>query len=152
MAQAIQIPNTIKQAEKALTGLDRLSIATEWERAAIVWAFTYEGKPGQGGPGRSNAPHSARCSIRQFAALKLPGLKSHSTIEGYRIAWKRAMTKAGAMDVGPPSTTGRHLRRLGRFGRTRAEGVRVLHRRDPEGRPRWPTAVGPRPHRTGSVP
>lgn len=41
------IPETIEQATESLTGLERLLTAKQWERAAIVYAFTRNGgKPG----------------------------------------------------------------------------------------------------------
>jgi hypothetical protein len=93
----VLLPRTIKQAEKALTGIDRLATATEWERAAIVWAFTYEGVNRHS----SSARHSVRYTIRGFADLKFSGLKTQDTIRGYRTAWQQAIDAGQAVDVQP---------------------------------------------------
>ena len=59
MTKRIKIPDSIEGAENRLAALDGIATATGWERAAIVFAFTYEGKPGPKGNGREpvRSPH-----------------------------------------------------------------------------------------------
>lgn len=60
-----------------LTGLDALVTAKEWERCAIVAAFTRDGGPG-GGDHKKPPASSGRCSATEFAALGIQGLRSHN--------------------------------------------------------------------------
>lgn len=88
MAKRIKVPDNIEQAETRLATLDGIATATGWERAAIVYAFTYDAKRG-GGPNR-NAQNGA-LTVAGFAALKIKGLTSRNTIDYYRQCWKDAM-------------------------------------------------------------
>ena len=98
-----QIPKTIEAAKATLTSIDGLVNAHQWERAALVWAFTTDEDKG----GR---PSSARCSvtisvvtrfsITGFAQLGIKGLQSTNTVMAYRTAWKAAI-EAGSPDLKP---------------------------------------------------
>ena len=41
--EQVRLPRAIGAAQKALTGIEGLVTAKEWERAAIVYAFTRKG-------------------------------------------------------------------------------------------------------------
>jgi hypothetical protein len=77
------IPASIEDATSALTGVERLLTAKEWERCAIVAAFvTLDNKPG---------PKSSVTSDRspeRFAALGIAGLKSKNTVQRYVERWE----------------------------------------------------------------
>lgn len=79
----ITIPKTFAAAKKRLTGLGALLTATEWERAAIVAAFT-EPRAGQG----TNVPTGTKVhSPTTFAQLGIHGLSDRRTVQHYRAAW-----------------------------------------------------------------
>jgi hypothetical protein len=83
MGSSVRLPRTINSATKRLTDLDSLATATGWERAAIVYAFTYEGT---GGPRTVRV--SGQLTIRQFAEQKIKGLSNKDTVSWYRKVWK----------------------------------------------------------------
>lgn len=76
----IKIPASIEDAVAELAGVERLLMAKEWERAAIVAAFV--DMPGQG-------KASSSLSTREFAGLGIAGLKSKDTVQRYVEAWAR---------------------------------------------------------------
>ena len=98
MTTSITIPATIEAAKQQLGGIGKLLTAKEWERAAIVYAFTTDEVTGRGNRGTSTA-----LSARAFAELGITGLKSDRTVREYRKAWQEAM-KDGAPDVKPGDT------------------------------------------------
>ncbi|SHT22110.1 Uncharacterised protein [Mycobacteroides abscessus subsp. abscessus] len=67
----------------------------EWQRAALVWAFTEEGKPGP----KKDLPTNGRISISDFAGMKISGLTKRDTVSKYRRAWSQAITDGVATDV-----------------------------------------------------
>lgn len=96
----VQIPASINEAIDCLSGLDSLLTAKEWERAAIVWAFTTdENKGGRGVTG--NVSTSGQVSLSEFARLKIKGLRSREVIIRYRKAWAKAIEDGLAADVEP---------------------------------------------------
>lgn len=98
MTEEIRIPRTLNAAVGALNGIESLLTARNWERAAIVWAFTYEGKPG---PRTEIGKEVDRSTITDFAGLGIKGLASKPSVIAYRSAWKQAMEEVGAKDVRP---------------------------------------------------
>jgi hypothetical protein len=80
----INIPASIEDAKTGLTGLDRLLQAKQWERAAIVYAFT--SNDGRGRPtGNDGNP---TFTMAAFAALGITGLKTREAVASYRKAWE----------------------------------------------------------------
>jgi hypothetical protein len=94
----IHIPASIDDAVSNLNGLGALLTAKEWERAAIVYAFT---QPSEGGHPVKNLTGSS-LSIAAFASLGITGLGSRPAVTAYRNAWLSAM-QDGAPDVKPGS-------------------------------------------------
>jgi hypothetical protein len=100
-ATTITLPTGIELRD-ALAGIERLITAKEWERAAIVYAFTTGDDVG----GRPTArevvqfPESP-CSIRKFAELGFQGLRTQDTVRRYRQIWKTAIDKGYAVEVHP---------------------------------------------------
>jgi hypothetical protein len=82
----ITIPATIEEATTGLDGIGKLLTAKEWERAAIVYAFT---NPAQGQ--RNVGATAPKLSIRAFAALGITGLRHHTDVTAYRKAWESAI-------------------------------------------------------------
>ena len=78
----MKIPQSIEDAVLDLKGLGELVTASEWKRAAIVWAFTKEGEKGR------KRTTSGAFSVRAFADLAISGLSSQDTIRKYRKAWR----------------------------------------------------------------
>lgn len=76
----IKIPRTLDSARRKLGGIDDLLTATNWERAAIVAAFTRTG-------GQGHKDRSVLLTTYEFAALGIKGLTSHVTVRRYRDAW-----------------------------------------------------------------
>lgn len=91
-----KIPESIEDAVLNLKGLGELITASEWQRAALVWAFTTDQANGRGNCGTSTA-----LSSRSFAALGIQGLKSDKTVRNYRRAWSQAIADGVATDVKP---------------------------------------------------
>ena len=102
MTKKIKIPTNIKQASDRLVALDGIATATGWERAAIVYAHTYDAPRG-GGPNR-NAPNGA-LTIASFATLKIKGLSKRDTVAHYRNCWKHAIEQDLVGDIGPGDST-----------------------------------------------
>jgi hypothetical protein len=94
---SITVPVSIEAATERLTALDALLTVRGWERAAIVWAFTYDAPRGRP---RSNVENST-FTVAGFAAKKIRGLAARDTVIFYRSEWKAAMERGEAADVKP---------------------------------------------------
>lgn len=90
----ITIPASLDEAKASLNGIGALLTAKEWERAAIVWAFTRDGR---GQPNRS----TAILTMKEFAALRITGLSSENQVGLYRKAWQTAIDDGHAQPVKP---------------------------------------------------
>lgn len=90
----MKIPSSIEDATLDLKGLGELIIASEWKRAAIVWAFTTNRQ------GQRTSPTSG-IGVIEFAALGITGLQSKNTVTKYRKAWAKAIADGVATDVKP---------------------------------------------------
>jgi hypothetical protein len=97
----INIPGTIDEAVASLAGIGALLTAKEWERAAIVFAFTRDDV--KGGP-RTNCLSSEAVSVREFAEKEISGLKSTNTVSAYRKAWQEAINQGEAVAAEPGAT------------------------------------------------
>lgn len=93
----ILIPNTIAEARESLGGIGRLLTAKQWERAAIVYAFTKE--VGRGG-NHGNDGNPA-LTIAEFAGHKIVGLSTREQVTAYRAAWQAAIDAGKAEPVQP---------------------------------------------------
>ena len=90
----IQIPTTIEEATGRLTDLGSLANASEWERAAIVYAFTYQATPGK--------PVTVKnFTVTSFANRGIVGLSSRPTVTYYRKRWMDLVQAALAPDLRP---------------------------------------------------
>lgn len=97
----VTIPATIEEAQESLGSLGALLRAKEWERAAIVYAFT-EPDPGAKRAQTSGGnPPEVGLSITDFAALGIAGLTTRETVREYRKAWQIAIDDGQAVAVGP---------------------------------------------------
>ncbi len=96
----IDIPGTIDKAVNELTGIGGLLMAKEWERAAIVYAFT---EPGVGGPRTSR--EVVRLGIKQFSELGIKGLATQDSVRKYRDNWQWAIDNDHVGEVKPGDTT-----------------------------------------------
>ena len=94
MTAAIYIPASIEDAITALAGIGQLLTAKQWERAAIVYAFT---EPGTGGP--RTGGNTPQLSIREFADLGITGLRDKGQVREYRKAWESAAAEVGNEDM-----------------------------------------------------
>ncbi|CPR33704.1 Uncharacterised protein [Mycobacteroides abscessus] len=92
-----KIPESIEDAVLNLKGLGELITASEWQRAALVWAFTQEGKPGPPGDRTTSGP----ISINDFTRQGISGLKSKETVRKYRRAWSKAIADGFTTNVKP---------------------------------------------------
>jgi hypothetical protein len=93
---SIRIPASIAEATTALNGIDALLTAKQWERAAIVYAFTQPN-----GGGARTVPDQRQLSLREFAEKRIPGLRSPSRVSAYRKTWEAAIIDGRARPVGP---------------------------------------------------
>jgi hypothetical protein len=98
----ITVPASLEDAVSALSGIEGLLTAKEWERAAIVAAFTDDGTPGP----KVDRGDSTAISCRAFAAMGISGLRSDQTVRNYRKAWMDEVGRAPepGQEVALPST------------------------------------------------
>lgn len=96
---SFQVPKTIDNATAELFTLDGLVTASEWRRAAIVFAFTSTEK--RGGPRAANRTSSSAVSAREFAEMGVAGLRSQDTVRRYRNAWQTAIDAGRVRPVAP---------------------------------------------------
>lgn len=142
MGQVV-IPSTIEKAQEALGGLGGLLTAKEWERAAIVFAFT---QPGAGTGSNQHVRKSGQAlGIREFARFNIAGLRDAETVAWVRQAWQDAIDDGMAAPVLPGQSTDTPNREFPKHPRTRSsidgfgaqlrkspEAVRDLVRSDPQ--------------------
>lgn len=98
MTIEFRIPTELEAVTDTLD-MRRLLVAKEWERAAIVFAFTEVG-----GPRNSRQPEPPKVNIRQFAALGFTGLTTPKAVLRYRRAWSWAIEQGLAAPVEPGDT------------------------------------------------
>ncbi|HTF54798.1 MAG TPA: hypothetical protein VK735_45770 [Pseudonocardia sp.] len=94
----IKIP-TAGELEAGLQGLERLLTAKEWERAAIVHAFTRN--DGKGRPEKMSDSGHFPATVADFAKLGFAGLKKRATVATYRKRWQEAIEAGLAPSVQP---------------------------------------------------
>jgi len=94
----VVLPATVEELTGRLAGLDRLVVSSEWEKAAIVWAFTTNDN---GRPQKASGSAGFPKPIMAFARLGLAGLRSDATIRTYRAAWQSAIDSGAAVAVAP---------------------------------------------------
>ena len=96
----IVIPDTVEEAVGTLQGLAGLAFAADWNRAAIVYAFTED----QQGSNQHQAKVPNALGVNAFAALGVTGLNSPHSVRAYRRAWQWAMDNHGvpAAEKGQP--------------------------------------------------
>jgi hypothetical protein len=95
----MRVPGDREALKAQLGALGELATATEWARAAIVWAWV---KPGEQGDNRFTVEvNSDHYNARQFARLGFAGLSSHATVMRYHEAWEWAMSKGKAKPTKP---------------------------------------------------
>jgi hypothetical protein len=90
------IPSSVRELATRLNYLDGLMTAAQWQRAALVFAFTQDGR----GKNASSSVFGI-LNCKAFAALGISGLKSHTTVERYRAAWQSAIDAGKAVPVAP---------------------------------------------------
>ena len=73
----VTVPATIEEATEAWNGIGALLTAKDWERAAIVYAYTEPTEK----PGPKRSVTSDRSSFAGFAALCIAGLRSKNTVQ-----------------------------------------------------------------------
>ena len=95
----MNIPETIEAATEQLEGLGALLQASEWERAAIVYAFTHVSE--LGGNQHSEGHNNKTLSMNEFAAKGIVGLKTDVTVRKYHLAWQDAIDQNNAAMVTP---------------------------------------------------
>lgn len=96
MTNRITVPLTIEAAGTELRGIDAVLNTRGWARAAIVYAFC---EPQQGR--RNLVGNPTKLSVRDFAALKFPGLSHHETVERYRATWQDAVDRGVTVPAVP---------------------------------------------------
>jgi hypothetical protein len=94
----VQIPASLDEAISNLNGLEALLTAKQWERAAIVYAFTRDvSSSGQ----RNDLTDTDKLSDAEFAALGIAGLQGRTNVGEYRRAWRAAIEAGQAKPVQP---------------------------------------------------
>jgi hypothetical protein len=81
----------LKAAINALNGIESLLTARQWERAAVVYAFTTAemGRP------KVTSSDDFPLPVARFAELGIAGLRSPTTVAGARQMWEFAMERHG---------------------------------------------------------
>lgn len=95
---AITIPKSIQAAKARLGAIGHLLTATEWERAAIVYAFT---EPADRYSHPKATANSQSLNLAAFARLGIQGLNREQTVAAYRKAWHDAILDGQATPVEP---------------------------------------------------
>jgi hypothetical protein len=95
-ASSVSIPRSISAATARLVDLESIATATGWERAAIVYAFTEDG--------RGASPGSRSLTFADFAALGIAGLRNKDTVARYHRIWAEAIGMRKAKKVKPGDT------------------------------------------------
>lgn len=98
MTTTTKIP-TAEELKDRLAGLDALLTAKQWERAAIVYAFTTNAGPGGGRTKRNPPP--PKMTMREFARQGFAGLTTNKSVERYRATWVLAINRGWAVPVDP---------------------------------------------------
>jgi hypothetical protein len=98
--RTITIPASVDELAERLNGIDRLLVAKEWERAAIVYAFTRNGQ-GERGDSTTSTTISRSLTFTAFAALGINGLRDPQTVARYRTRWMQAIEHGDAEAVRP---------------------------------------------------
>lgn len=93
----VHIPESMAGAIKELNGIGALLTAKEWERAAIVYAFTTD----QQGTNQHQRKSANALGISEFARLGITGLRNHEQVSDYRKAWQSAIDDGQAIPVHP---------------------------------------------------
>jgi|SRR5690554_1434503 len=88
---AVIIPSTLDEVKEHLNGLGKLVTAKEWERAAIVWAWTE--RKGQGA--RTDLSNSGKVGFSEFARLNIYGLRKYDTVAAYHDRWQSIIDELG---------------------------------------------------------
>lgn len=90
---AVIIPSTLDEVKEHLNGLGKLVTAKEWERAAIVWAWT---APREFGANQhTQGVNSDTLSFSAFAALGIVGLRSKNSVAHYHSRWQSIIDELG---------------------------------------------------------
>jgi hypothetical protein len=89
---SIHIPSTLDEACERLASIEGIMTARNWERAAIVSAFTTNNPV---------AENRHKIGFRQFAERGLSGLSNHETVKRYHDAWQSAISEGKAKPVSP---------------------------------------------------
>jgi hypothetical protein len=92
----IEVPKTLDAAKVSLDGLDALLTAKQWERAAIVYAFTSNGQGER--TDLTSHRNDTKLTFTEFAKLKISGLATRQRVAEYHDAWQKAID-AGAPDA-----------------------------------------------------
>lgn len=109
----IQIPPNLEAAEAQLASLDKLVTAKDWERAAIVYAFTEPVAQGtrtdlfrteQVEQAQAEIDRVRYLSFNEFATLRIQGLRSYNSVARYHAAWQEAVDQEAAVEVHPGDT------------------------------------------------
>lgn len=88
---AVIIPSTLDEVKEHLNGLGKLVTAKEWERAAIVWAWTREGVNQY----ESLVSSYQAMTITDFAKLGIINLSSRNSVREYRQRWQAIVDELG---------------------------------------------------------
>lgn len=81
--EKVSIPVSVEDAILSLTGIESLMTAKDWERAAIVYAFTANQQGSQSGSRKV----VNRLGVKEFADLGIAGLTTQDTVRKYRTIW-----------------------------------------------------------------
>jgi L-fucose mutarotase/ribose pyranase (RbsD/FucU family) len=123
-----QVPASLDEAIGNLNGLAALLTAKQWERAAIVYAFT---EPGEN---RFSTGRSGRYTLADFARLNIAGLRDEETVAWVREAWQDAIKDGQTIAVQPGDHVALPDRDFPKHPRTRTayDGFRVQLRQRPD--------------------
>src|SRR5690606_29811775 len=86
------IPSTLDEVKEHLNGLGKLVTAKEWERAAIVWAWTHDHVQGQK---TCSSCSELNMTESAFAAQGIINLSSRNSVREYRQRWQSIVDELG---------------------------------------------------------
>jgi hypothetical protein len=126
----ITVPASLDEAIANLGGLGALLTAKQWERSAIVYAFTTD----EIGSGPRTDRKSGQFSLREFADMGIAGLRDADTVAWARNAWQDAIEDRQVVAVSPGDEVSLPDREFPKHPRTRTayDGFRAQLRQRPD--------------------
>jgi len=91
------IPATREEVVSQLNTLGTMTTSTEWERSALVYALTVDGRTVAGRNRNSGNPELAKVTFQELASWGIVGLTDKSHVAAYHKYWANAVAEGFAL-------------------------------------------------------